>query len=427
MSTIVVYPRFRWFVLLALCIITAAQSMVLISPAPLMGEIAKMLGMSLGETTGVTMGAFTLCVAISAIVGRFIIDRIGVVRVFLGSLALLTIGSLLVPVIGTNVGGITLIRVIQGCGAGPIMAAVSTVAAQWFPAQERSIVTGVQGMSFGLGIAIGFVVAPATFQTTGSWQAAMAWMSIMSIIGFILALVMAFGPKAPTQDDLIGPCETTNGKGSDFKLALRQTATWAGVFCIFLFSWMNQAFNDLTPAYIAIESPIGIGLGPMQAGKMMMIYQIAFMIGAILSGIITEKVFGGRVKPVILISFLLTAIFTFAVKFQVIYSNQSYLLGCLILAGLFMGWVNPQVMAFISKNYPAHITGKVGGMTLGIGIFGGTAGVIAGSTALHITGLYQMSISIVSVVAILGFIVALNLNPPKAFCIIDDGENSIQV
>jgi MFS family permease len=419
MSTTVIYPRFRWFVLLTLFIVTVAQSIVLISPAPLIGIISKTLGISLGETTGITMGTFTFFVAISAIIGGAIIDRIGVIRVFLGSLCLLIIGSLLVPVIGASVGGMIALRIIEGCGAGPIMAAVSAVAAQWFPAQERSIVTGVQGMSFGLGIALGFIAAPAIFEGTGNWQTAMAGMSVVSIVGLILSLFVVFGPKAPVVNSL-EICDVSSGNASEFKLALGQIATWSGILCIFLFSWLNQAFNDITPGYLAIESPVGLGLGPMEAGKIMMIYQIAFMVGAVVSGIVTEKLFGGRAKPVVLISFLVTAVFTFSVKLPAVYSNQSTLLTCLIIAGFFMAWVNPQVMAFVAKNYPEQITGKVGGLILGIGIFGGTAGVAAGSTALHTTGFYLVSITIVSVVAIVGGIVTLGLNPPKAFCAVDE-------
>jgi MFS family permease len=247
----------------------------------------------------------------------------------------------------------------------------------------------------------------------------MAGMSVVSIVGLILSLFVVFGPKAPVANSL-EICDASSGNASEFKLALGQIATWSGILCIFLFSWLNQAFNDITPGYLAIESPVGLGLGPMEAGKIMMIFQIAFMVGAVVSGIVTEKLFGGRAKPVVLISFLVTAVFTFSVKLPAVYSNQSTLLTCLIIAGFFMAWVNPQVMAFVAKNYPEQITGKVGGLIMGIGIFGGTAGVAAGSTALHTTGLYLVSITIVSVVAIVGGIVTLGLNPPKAFCAVGE-------
>lgn len=426
MSITVEYTRFRWFVLLTMCIATMATAVALISPAPLMGPIAQSMGVTLGEATGATMGAFTFCVALSCIVGGALVDRFGIPRVFICSLLLVIAGQIAVPAVGTSLGILALLRAVEGAGTGPIMAAVTAIAAQWFPVHERPIVTGVQGMSMGLGIAAGFVVAPAVFQLTGNWAAAMAWLSGFCFIGLILTLLMAWGPRVPVVNDTLGVCNPAIAAGSDFKVALRQRATWIGILCVFLLSWASQAFNDLTPAFIAVEPPVGIGLGPMEAGKMMMIYQIAFMAGAVASGIITEKIFAGRTKPVVLLGFLVSAVFCLAIKYTAVTANSMLLQLCLVGAGFFMSFVNPQVMAFIAKNYPEHITGKIGGMTMGIGIFGGTAGVIAGSVALHTTGLYQVSINIVGLVAAGGFIAAMWLNPPRDFCAIEDRDFTLK-
>jgi MFS family permease len=96
-------------------------------------------------------------------------------------------------------------------------------------------------------------------------------------------------------------------------------------------------------------------------------------------------------------------------------SRTSTLAICLILAGFFMGMPNAINMSFIANNYPEHITGSVGGFTMGLGIFGGAIGVAAGSTALHITGMYNVSIIIVVVVAIIGAIAGFGINPPGIF------------
>jgi len=72
-------------------------------------------------------------------------------------------------------------------------------------------------------------------------------------------------------------------------------------------------------------------------------------------------------------------------------------------------------MSFIANNYSEHITGSVGGFTMGLGIFGGAIGVAAGSTALHITGMYDISIIIVAVVAGIGALAGLGIKPPKKY------------
>jgi MFS family permease len=209
--------------------------------------------------------------------------------------------------------------------------------------------------------------------------------------------------------------DSTKSNGSDFKLALMLVATWAGIACGFLNSWEYQAFNDLIPNYLAADSPVGLGLGPVGAGNLMLVCTIAYMIGSIMSGIISEKVFGGSSKPVILLGFALSGIFAFSIKFPAITGNTGILLICLIIIGFFAAVVNPQVFAFIAKNYPEHLSGKLAGLTMALFGFGATLGISAGSYALHATELYQMSINLVTAAAIVGFIAAFGLNPPKVF------------
>ena len=80
-----------------------------------------------------------------------------------------------------------------------------------------------------------------------------------------------------------------------------------------------------------------------------------------------------------------------------------------------MGMPMANSMSFIANNYPEHITGSVGGFTFGLAVFGGTFGVAAGSAALHITGMYNVSIIIVGVVAVIGAIAGFGIKPVKIF------------
>jgi nitrate/nitrite transporter NarK len=75
----------------------------------------------------------------------------------------------------------------------------------------------------------------------------------------------------------------------------------------------------------------------------------------------------------------------------------------------------PTAMAFIATNFPSNIVGKMTGIWMGVGILGGSVGVIVGATLLHKTGLYHASIITVSLVALCGFLFSLFLNPPAVF------------
>ena len=69
MSEAISYPRFRWFVLVTLGLATMNTSVIMISFAPLMGDIAQSLGMDLGAATGAFMGVFNLAVATCCLLG----------------------------------------------------------------------------------------------------------------------------------------------------------------------------------------------------------------------------------------------------------------------------------------------------------------------------------------------------------------------
>jgi MFS family permease len=318
------------------------------------------------------------------------------------------VGNTLVPVLGDNFAALVILRLIQGIGCGPVIGSVAAVAVTWFPVKERSIIAGAQGAALTLGTALGLIIVPAIYQSTGDWKVAVAWLSVFSVLALVLAVVVNFGPKAPD-----APAEEQSG--SEFALAMKQPVTYIGIGCTFLLSWVMQAFNDLTPGYFAVKSPIGVGYGPVIAGQYMTLVQIGFMLGGVASGFVLEKLFARKVKPLVMLAFVLTAIFCFSVKFPFVSGTPGMTMPALFLAGFFMSYVMPACQAFVAMHYPFHIAGKVGGMWMGLGVFGGTVGVLVGSTLLHFTGAYQMSINVVAIVALVGLVVAWFLNPPTVF------------
>ena len=185
---------------------------------------------------------------------------------------------------------------------------------------------------------------------------------------------------------------------------------------VFLFNWLTQGVNDLTPGYFALAAPVGVGFGIMAAGQLMMMFLAMYMIGSLVSGWLNRYVYRGNTKLQVMFAFLITAIYFF-VRFAGVTGQgpNPLLLVVMAIAAFFMGQGIPTIMGFIAKSYPEHITGRVGGMSMGLGLIGGVVGVGAGSSALTKTGNYQASISIVTIVAIIGFFVAMWLRKPKPF------------
>jgi len=404
------YTKYRWFVLFTSTVVTATTAMALICPATLIEPIQKsMPGLSLGQVTYVTMFYFNFFVGFAALFGGILLDKFGVVTVYIGGLITISIGALLVPFIGDNYYGMLLIRLVQGCGTGPIMAAGALIAASYFPSNERSIAVGAVGVAVSAGSFLGFIIFPRIYIATGSWQTALAWLAPISLIGIIFTVILAFGPKPPEVEQ----AKTDDSEKSEFKAALHMPVTWIAIACVVMLAWIYQAFMDLTPNYLGYAPPVGLGKGVVAAGNIFSLVQIIYMAGALLSGIITDKILKGNGRPMLLTGFLMGGIFGFLIKFPFITGNETLLVCCLVLAGFFYSFVVPQALGYLAKHYPRHITGKLGGLAWGIGIFGGAAGVAAGARALHVTGLYQMSINIMVGICVAGFLIGLFLTPKK--------------
>ncbi len=407
----VTYPGYRWFPLATLIAAHILQGMALIGPSPLVGSIAESLNFNLGAATAAAMLPFTLMVAIGGLISGMVIDRWGLAKTYVLFCSLETVAALLLPVLGNSVEGLIVLRGLQGLGCGPITASGPKLASEWFPRSQRSMVQGVTGASLSVGIILGLNIGPVIADMR-NWLTALTILGGLMIIAVILSIIFVFGPESPGS---IADQATKEDVAKDFKKVFSLPAFWMTFIATFALSWVMQGYQDLTPGHIAVPPPVGMGLGSIVSGRMMGILVFAFILGSLATPVIAEKFFKGKYGRAVTISFFLTAFFCLSVMCPLVKSSIPVLVICLFLAGFFMGMPMAIGMSFIANNYPEHITGSVGGFTMGLGIFGGAIGVAAGSTALHITGMYNVSIIIVGCVALIGAVAGFGIKPVKIF------------
>lgn len=410
------FPKFRWFVMTTMLIGVIAQGVIMIAPSPLIGEVAKYLGRDLGLVTFTVMGLWTITVCIGGIIGGILVDKVGVIKVYVVCGLLLIISAVGIPLAGKSLSVIVVLRLLGGAGTGPIISSIVRLAAEWFPSKERGLISGVQGMSTALGISVGFAASPAVFAVNHSWPKTMAFMAIPSVIFIICTVIMALGPKPPVAIQNIDKLEESH----DFKRAMKDPTIYLCIVYIFLFNWLVQGINDLTPGYFAISSPVGVGFGPTTAGHLMMLFQVMYMIAALISGWLNTKVYKGNYRIQIMLAYLITGLYYF-VRFSGVTGTgpNPLLILILLLTALFLGQGIATIIAYVANNYPEHITGKVGGVIVGFGLFGGVIGVAFGSSALTATHTYQLSIIIVTIVTLPGFVTSFLLKARPAMAAIE--------
>jgi hypothetical protein len=241
----------------------------------------------------------------------------------------------------------------------------------------------------------------------------------VGIIGIILSIIAFFGPKMSQAPVEAENSEQVGSSWDPFWKALANPMTWIAILCFTLMSGIFQQLNSIVEPYIssAIDAvPAGLGRTEGNVGANTLSWAIGFFcISAFIGGIVTEKVFAGKVRPVIAIGFLLGAIGSFATKLDFITSSQSVLTVVFIITAFFFSWVNPQTQSYIAKNYAKEIGGKLGGLAMFVGIvIGSTVAVWWLGKSLAATGNYQQPLSIMAGLCLAGFILSLFLkNDPN--------------
>ena len=405
--------NFKWLLMIGATLVAAATNVNNMAIAPILGDVAKDIGISIPAAQASLLGIFVFVVAIATLISGTLADRFGTMPVMILSLALTTAPSLLFPIAGNSISILMAFRVCQGFGAGAVFSLLPLIAAEWFSEEEKGISVGAGMTGINGGMMIGVALSPMINAVTGNWRTTMSWLGYADfvILLYVIYLTVQYKKHTPLNHTV----QSENGKsaGSDIKAALCNPRTWIGIVMCMLISWLLNALNDLTPQYFALPDPMGVGFGAIVSGRLMLIVQFGTVVSSLLSGIIIDKVFKGNTKPVLLIGFILTGLLTYTILFPVVYSNRVLLIVILFLAGTFVAFLNPAASTFVAQSYPDHIIGRITGLWLGIGAFGGALGVFVGAFALHSTGNYHLTITLVTIVAIVGLILSRVIGTKK--------------
>jgi MFS family permease len=396
------YSSFRWVILVTMIVSIATSSLSLISPAPLFEQIEKSgvyPGYNAGHLFYLMMVSFNFFVAVSCIAGGFFLDKFGFYKVYIFGIILICLGEFLVPIIGKSVGGMVIVRLLEGVGTGPIMSAGASIAANYFPNKERKMVNGFVGFSVMTGISVGVILVPSIAASTGNWMNGMHNIWPIGILGIILNIIVAFGPKPPAVEELKLPVESK----SDLAAAFKIPQTYFLIGFVFLMSWIFQTYNDITPNYLTYTPPKGLGM----AASLMAPSTYAFMAAAVLTGWVNAKFFKDNIKPHLVIAFLLGGLLTLTMIMPSVTSDKMKLIAALCCITFCYGFVNPLSLGYISQHYPQHVTGRLGGLAQGLGIVGGFCGPLVTAAALTATDRYALPIMILAGVCFAGFIAAL--------------------
>ncbi len=385
--------------------------------------------------SGAIASFFFLGYALSQIPAGLLMGRIGTRTVVTVAVLAFSVVTFLMGFTTAAI-GLLVLRLLLGLAEGPAPVGMTSTINAWFPAREKGTATGVYIASTQFAPIIVPPIAVAISAAFG-WRSVFQWFAIPGIVmAVVFYLVSRSHPRdthrvnaaelAHIQDRTVSAGSVAYGSmgwldrlirvnrvpvlDSNAKV-LKSWNIWGNTLAYFFMN--NVLYGMLTwiPFYLVSARHYSF----MKMGFVASSPAVGGLIGALLGGYVSDRVFRGRRKPTMLITALFTAVMMVVVLS--VPQNTGLVVGSLVLTGFFLnlGW--PSFTAYpmnlaTDKTYPFAISVINSGGNLG-GFF---APMIVGALLDSFHGSYTIAFSyfVVVLVVALGLILSLTEARPRA-------------
>ena len=279
----------RWGIL---ALIMAAQTMANVGPlgipsiAPLIRED---LGLSLAEA-GSFLSAYYIGAAIMSLPAGWMADRWGVLVTMVIGQAVISAG--LLGVAGSlSFSLLTVIMIGAGAGYGMLNPTTAKAAMAWFPRRQRATAVGFKQVGLPLGGAVGALIMPYLALWLGWRPSVMVPAILVAAVGVMTWALYRDPPHSDyaARGTAGGPSLVKVLANRDLWLVALSTLVFAGMQTV----WMSFLVLYLTDVLL---------LSLVQAGRYLVLAQMAGMAGRVIFGMLSDGYFQGRRRIVLVIA-----------------------------------------------------------------------------------------------------------------------------
>ena len=271
---------YRWVVLLAfMCAILANQTLW-ITFAPITGSAAEYYGVS-DLSIGLLSMSFMIVYIVVSIPASWTIDTYGIkVAVGIGA-ALTGVFGLLRGLLAPSYSLVLISQIGIAVGQPFILNAITTVAARWFPVQERATASGLGSLAMYVGIMVGMVLTPFLTIRFG-----IAGMLLIYGVATVIAAVVFFAAareRPPTP-----PCPPDQDERSLVLDGLKQILRTKDFVLLMLIFFVGLGvFNSVTTWIEDIVRPRGFSI--TQAGLIGGLMILGGIVGALILPALSDR------------------------------------------------------------------------------------------------------------------------------------------
>jgi MFS transporter, ACS family, hexuronate transporter len=377
----------------------ASTALSALAVAPLAPFLVTSVGLTRGQV-GLLLPAVYLGGVMMSLPAGWLTDRLGVRATLALGQALAGVMVALAGLVGTRLPLLLACLVVAGFGFSVCNPATGKAVMEWFAPRERGVAMGIKQTGLTLGGVAGALALPPLAVGFG-WREALMIAGGVSIAG---AVAVALGYTQP--DLAVAAPATPRPELRDLGAVLRRRGVQALFVCGFLLSVAQSALL----AYLALFATESFALSAIAAGWLLALTQAGGTASRLLLGFVSDRLFGGRRRPGVIITALITAL-----AFAVMALGEALPLPLVAAlapvagAGAF-GWVG-LYFALVAEIGGA----RTAGLLTGVAVAAAWSGVLIGpplfGLVLEATGSYGPAWLMLAAVGVVVAIVLARLQP----------------
>jgi MFS family permease len=236
---------YRWVIELLLLLLLTVQSLTWLAPAPILDEIKKGLGITLGSA-GLIISIIALCIGMFSILGAVVIEKLGALRCLQIGVWLMALAEIASGFAG-SFSVLLLCRVLEGVGFGMVIAPPGALTMEWFGESEWPYINMINFAFAYVGLTAVFRITPTLFAAVdSSWQSVLFDYGIATAgVALLWTILGRQGTTAPV------PTEVENYVASESALIEVMKMRNVLLIAIGLFGgmWVFQLYTAFLPQF----------------------------------------------------------------------------------------------------------------------------------------------------------------------------------
>jgi len=359
-------PGYAWVVLFAVYMATLAAPLNQMKVPPVMPILRESFDLGYSGA-GMLMSIFSILGFVLAIPAGFILQRIGIKKTGLISVAAVLLGSVLGALSGTTV-MLFASRFVEGAGMGLIMVAAPAALSLWFPAERRGLPMGLWASCVGIGNIAALNLAPALAAASG-WRAVWWAGAIVAALAFVLFIVLFRLPREGEVSGMEPPVSSKSGpeEPSGVRAVMTNGSNWMISIAFMVFNLVVMAISTFYPDYLNTVRNYSLARASFITSLIMLVAIFAGPLG----GYVSDRL--GKRKVLIVYPFIMMAL-----VFLFPFTATGWMIPALmIFFGIVAGPIAPVSLAAVPEIMPSP---KLVGVGLGVVILGQNVGMLIGPT-----------------------------------------------